>query len=152
VAHPYLNVADGQLAAASATLFTAPVEGAIVQVTLSNTGASQQIILLTILRAGSTARRVRRIVLEKDESDYIVGLPMSPADVLAGYTTSALAVDYLVGISLGPFSITTRDADGFPKSSAALSVTLPDDASLSAGEVQMSGQLGEIIDLLMKIS
>lgn len=152
MAHPYLNVADGQLGATSATLFTAPAEGAVVQITLSNTAASQQTIVLTVLRAGSTARRVRRIVLEYNESDYIVGLPMSPADVLAGYATSAEAVDYLVGLSVGPFSLTTRDADGFPKSSSALEVTLPDDAEFSAGELKITGLLEEIRDLLLKIA
>ncbi len=148
---PYFNVADGQLTGTSATLFTAPDSGAVVQVVLSNTGASQQTVVLTVLRTGSTARRVRRIVLEKDESDYIVGLPLSPADILAGYATSAEAVDYVVAIGAGPFSITTRDADGFPKSSAALEVTLPDDGNLSAGEVKIIGLLEEIRDIGLQV-
>ena len=152
MAREYLNLADGQLAATSTTILTAGSEGAFVQITLSNTSASDQICLLTVLRTGSTARRIRRIVLEKDEADYITGLALSAGDVLAGYATTASAVDYLVGLSSGPFSMMTRDANGFPKASAALEVTLPDDIELSAGEVRIAGLLEEIRDALLKIA
>lgn len=148
----YLNVADGQLASSSTSLFTAPSEGAVVQITLTNTGATSQTILLKITRPGSTARRIVRIVLEKDESHYIVGLPLSPSDVLSGETSSAGAVDYVVGLGTGPFSMLTRDANGSPKASAALKVTLPEDNNLTPGEIEIVGLLEDIRDVLMKIA
>ena len=148
----YLNLADGQLAATSSTLLTTSHEGAVVQVTLFNTSSSQQTINLTVLRSGSTARQVVRAVLERYESLYVIGLPLSAADVLAGYSTTAEAVDYLVGASNGPFSIVMRDASGFPKSSAELEVTLPSDHTLSGGEVRIVGLLEEIRDALLSIA
>ena len=148
----YLNLADGQLESSSATLLTAPGEGAMVHASFTNTGSSKQTIILTVLRSGSTARRIARVTLEKDESHYIDGLPLSPSDVLAGYATYADAVDYVIAQGTGPFSMMTRDADGFPKSSGALEVTLPDDGNMTGGDVKISGLLEEIRDVLLKIA
>ena len=148
----YRTLSDGQLAATSTTILTAPGGGSVVGVSLNNVAYSQQIVLLHVTRPGGTARRIMRIVLEKNESHYVVGLPLSPSDTLSGESTSAEAIDYVVALSSGPFSMFTRDASGFPKNSSALEVSLPDDGNLTGGDVKVIGVLEEIRDVLLKIA
>ena len=148
--HPYSNVADGQLAATSTTMYTAGVEGGPVNVILSNTGAKKTIIL-TILRPGSSAaRRVRRIVLVKNESDIVTGLPMSPADILAGYDGAGGSTDYTVSLSNSPLSIQTRDASGFPKASAEVTLTVDEKPALTIGEMKILKVLEDTYNLFVE--
>ena len=148
--HPYANVADGQLAATSTTMYTAGVEGGPVNILLSNVGYSEKTVILTVLRNGSTARRVRRIVLLQNEADHIVGLPMSPGDVLAGYDGSGGSIDYTISLSQSPFSVETRDESGFPKQSASVTLTTTEKGA-TVGELVIAGLLEQIRDVLYEM-
>lgn len=133
-----LTLADGQLAAASATLLGADSKGEdrTVNVMLANThSSSAETVILTVLRPDSTARRVARVVLSANETCLVANLPLSAADILAGYATDATTVDYTVtrGGS-GPLSVTCLDANGAVRSgSGGLSgaVTLSSDLTLT---------------------
>ena len=144
----YRSLADGQLAATSTTILTAPGGGAVVSLSLNNVSLRQQKCLLHVTRPGGTARRIARIVLEKDESHYLTGLSLSPGDVLSGQADVGSAVDYLVTLDSG-FTMFTRDASGFPKASSALQVTLPGDEKLTAGDLTIAGLLEEIRNVLL---
>ncbi len=146
-----LVLANGQLAASSGTVLGAAADERVVAITLFNTSATEQTAVLTVTHAG-TSVTVARVTLERYEALYVFGLALDPSSVLAGYSTTASAVDYLVMRGAGTFSIQKRDADGNPKSSSALEVSLPDDGNLSAGDVKIIGHLEEIRDLLVKIS
>lgn len=111
------TIADGQLAASSATLVT----GALglkghVTLMLQNTGTAQETILVTLTRANGTARRLSRIVLEENESAHLRNVPIQQGDVIAGYTTTASSVDYLIfGAPGGGLALELYDASGASK-------------------------------------
>lgn len=113
-----LTIADGQVAAAAATILngsSAPPSGR-VDVILQNTSAVTQEIVLTMQRAGGTARRVARGQLAEDEQMIVSGLSMQPDDTLLGVTTGSSAVDYLVLASnSNVLSVQTFDARGTPR-------------------------------------
>lgn len=115
-----LTLADGQLAAAAATILAGSSldggEGGKVQVLAQNVGSSAETVVLTMQRAGGTARRVARAVLAANEQLLVTGLPMQPDDTLLGTTTNATSVDYLVTASDGPLTIRTLGAAGAEKS------------------------------------
>lgn len=150
-----LALADGQLAAASATILGAASGERTVGLTLFNTSASAQAVTFAVTRVGSTARTVARIKLEKKyESAYINGLPLDPSDLLAGYATYATSVDYLIHQQLAgtPFEIIVRDENGFPKASAEIEITTTENFGLTRDGIVISGLLEEVRDLLAKIA
>lgn len=146
-----LVLASGQLAGSSGTVLGAGTDERTVAITLFNTAASEQIATLTVTHAGTTVT-LARVKLERYESLYLNGQPLDPSSVVSGYADSGSAVDYLVTRSIGPFGVQKRDADGNPKSSGALEVTLPDDGNMTGGDVKIAGLLEEIRDVLLKIS
>lgn len=143
-----LVLASGQLAGSSGTILGAATDSSerTVAITLFNTASSQQVATLTVTHAGNTVT-LARVVLERYEALYITGQPLDPSTVLAGYADSASAIDYLITRNAGMFGIQKRDADGNPKASSALEVTLPDGGSLSAGEVKIIGLLETIVEI-----
>lgn len=147
-----LLLADGQLANASATLLGAATAERVVAVTLYNTAETDETCVLTVTRSGGTARTVARAVLKGKEALYVTGLPLDPSDVLAGSASSPSTVDYLVAVSAGAFAVSARDANGVPKSSQALEVTLPADTDIDQGTLQVIGLLEEVRDILLKIA
>ena len=148
-----MMMADGQLSSSSATILGTAASDRTVGVVLYNTSSVlQQTVRLTITRSGSAARTLVRAVLEGNESLYLAGLTLDPSDLLAGLTTNAATVDYLVTTGLGPFSVTTRDKAGAPKASAALEVTLPKDLDINEGTLRVIGLLEEVRDVLLKIA
>lgn len=112
---------DGQLAAASATVLGAAAGERVVALSLFNTsGAATQTVTLTVAKGTGTARTIGRYTLDPYESAYLNGLILDPADVLAGYASSASAVDYRVTAGTGDFEVMLRDADGAPKGTTAI--------------------------------
>lgn len=69
-----LNAADGQLAASAAAIYT-PQQGdpTTVNVIIQNTGSSSETVVLTMTRAGGTARRIIRTVLLQNEQLFVLG-------------------------------------------------------------------------------
>lgn len=147
-----LNLADGQLAASSATILGPATAERTVAITCFNTAAQEQTVVFTMTRSGSSARTIARAVLEQYEALYLEGVQMDPSDLLAGYATGASAVDYVASLSTKPFSITVREATGAPKVSQVVTVTLPENLGLTAGEVEITGLLGQMVELLQKIA
>lgn len=146
-----LALADGQLAASSATVLGAGSAERNVMVTLHNTSAVTQTVVLSVSRNGGSSRTIFRGKLEQYETTYIDGISLNPADVLSGYATGASAVDYDVTTSKGSFGVFARDAEGAAKQGASLEVTLPDESGYSAAEVKIIGLLEDIRAIGLKI-
>lgn len=146
-----VTLADGQLGASAATLLSGADFDGNVQLACHNTAAAKQTVVINFQRAGGTARRIARAVLEQDESLFVTGIALQPDDTLLGYATGASAVDYMVTLSAGPFSIYTRAATGAPKAAPGLSVTLPVQG-IDEGTLVVIGLLEEVRDLLAKIA
>src|SRR3990167_9070406 len=105
------NLSDGQLASSSGTILGIGTAERVISVKLFNTsGSLTETVVLTLLRAGSTARTIARFKLAAYETAQINGIGMDPSDILAGYSSSANIVDYTVGQGSGDFAITMRDA------------------------------------------
>ena len=148
-----LLLADGQLAAASATILGAGGGERIASIVLLNTSAIEQEIVLTLAREGGTARQFASATLKENESLYITGLPVDPSTVLAGYATGGGVVDYLVMSSpLAPFSVMTKAADGAQKQNAAVEISVSEKAALTYDGVAITGLLEQVRDLLLKIA
>lgn len=108
-----LTLADGQLGTTAATLLSgadAPQSGR-VDVVLSNTGTSEETVVLTFQRSGGTARRLARLVLNANEQAHVRGVAVQPDDTLLAVTSTASAVDYLVTAS-GAATLTVDVLDG----------------------------------------
>ena len=148
-----LLLADGQLAAASATILGAGTVERLVSLVLFNTNAAEQEIVLTLTKLDGTARRLCGGTLKEDESLFITGLPLDPSTVLAGYASGSGAVDYLVMNSPpAPFAVSSRGADGTPKQNAAIDVSVSEKAALTYDGMAITGLLEEVRDLLLKIA
>lgn len=122
-----------QLAASSTTIHTAD-KGGTYSLLLANTSASSaETCVVTVARAGGTARRIARVVLAANETAHILNIPMSSGDVLAGSATDASTVDYTLSVSGGgEFRVVCLDANGALRSgTGGLSgnVTLSDDVN-----------------------
>lgn len=126
------TLADGQLAAAAATIFTGgqdanyPSEGNLVAtLSLCNTsGANTETCTITFKRQGGTARRIARVVLSPNETARISGIPMQMGDVLLGAATDATTVDYVLGVSgISSFAVEVFDANGSSKQVAGATIT-----------------------------
>lgn len=113
------SVADGQVAAAAAAIFTGTAtQYGQANISLLNTsGSTTETILVTISRQGGTARRVARAVLSPNEQLYIAGLPVANGDVVKASTTDATTVDYIVALTETdvPFEVWTADTNGATK-------------------------------------
>lgn len=147
-----LLLADGQLSSSSATVLGTATSERTVSVTLYNTTAQEQTVALTVTRSGSTARTIARGKLKQYQTMRVNGLPLDPSDVLAGSADSASVVDYLVMVGSGPFSVSMTDADGSPKASTDVDVTVSEKYGLSRDGIILSGLLEEIRDVLLKIA
>lgn len=121
-------LADGQLAAASAQILgvnsDTPGDGRYATVVFFNTSqSSAEALVLTVTRGtiGSSARRIPSPTLNAGESWVLMNLPLGPGDVLSGYTTDALTVDYTVFRSNGgQFGFAALDQYGMGKGVAVL--------------------------------
>ena len=94
------SLADGQLPDSKGTIYTVP-SGTVAAprfLSLYNTNASTQTIVIYLKRSGSSSRAIRRIVLAQYESALVFDkdddLCLSPADEIEATTTTASAVDY----------------------------------------------------------
>ena len=109
-----LTLADGQLGTTAAQILagsSAPANR--ITVVLQNVSSNEQTVTLTFSRAGGTARRLARAVLDQNEQLYLTGLPMQPDDSLLGMAGASAAVDYLIFTAgEGPLSVRTLAADG----------------------------------------
>lgn len=92
-----LTLADGQVAASAGTIHTVTStnEGR-VGMTFHNTGSNSETVVVTLSRAGGTARRIARAVLAANEALVVTGFPVQAGDVIAAATTNASAADYVV--------------------------------------------------------
>lgn len=114
-----LTFADGQLGTTAAAILagSAVPAGTRLDVNLQNTSGVSQTVVLTMQRAGGTARRVARGVLAQDEQLILTGLPIQPDDTLLGVATGGSSVDYLITASgSNTLAIVTLDANGTPRS------------------------------------
>lgn len=110
-------LANGQLAAASATILAAADDGQprSVNIALGNTsGSSTEVVIVTVTRSGGTARRVARVSLAANETAQIVNLSLGGGDTVQAYATDATTVDYDVSAAAAPgaFAIVALDASG----------------------------------------
>lgn len=147
-----LLLADGQLAASSETLLGVAANERTVAVTLFNTAAQEQSVSLTVTRGGSSARTVARAELKQYESLRVNGLPLDPSDVLSGSADGAAAVDYVVMVGSGPFSVTAHESTGAAKASGSVTVDVTEKFGLTRDGVALSGLLEEIRDVLLRIA
>lgn len=137
------NLADGQVAATAGAIYTHAGEDAVrINVTFTNVGGEAETLVLTVLRNGGTARRVRRLVLDANQECILAGFPMSKTDVLKAATSNAASVDYDVtqAPDNAPLTFTAFDANGAIKSgSAAFSgaITLTDEL-VAGGGIQLN--------------
>lgn len=119
-----LTVSDGQLGTTAATLLSGvsmPTDGRRLDIVIQNTGPNSEVVLITFQRAGGTARRLARAVLEENEQLIINSLPVQGDDTPLGRTTTASVVDFMTMISAGgPFRIEVLSANGTGKGVAAL--------------------------------
>lgn len=95
-------LADGQLGAAKATLYTCPV-GTVTYVkfwSLKNTGTNDEDIALYVKRSGGTSRSIGSAVLEGGDFARVVDkdevIVLSAGDELEGNATNASVVDYVI--------------------------------------------------------
>jgi len=123
-----LTLADGQVSTSAAEILSGGAAGA-QRVTCSfvNTNAAAQTLIVTFKRNGGTSRVIRRAVLAQYESLEIRGLPMDAGDSLLAVTTTASAVDYVIGgegLSTGPMLSAVYDASGMLKTSNSAATVL----------------------------
>lgn len=145
-------LANGQLAASAATILGAATDERTVGITLFNTNAQVQNVILSVTHGGVTVI-VARVKLEKKyESAYVTGLPLDPSSVLLGEATYGSAVDYFITRTAGAFSIQKRDEDGNPKGFADVTLSTNEKTSLTVDGIVISGLLEEVRDLLLKIA
>lgn len=154
-----LTIADGQLAATSTEILGVSTSGSErhVNVLMRNTSASTtQTVVLTVSRDGGTARSLVRAVLAPHEPLHVLNIPLDPADVLAGSTTNATTVDYLVTTSQGgAFEVRSLDANGALKQvnsgisgnqTVSGNQTITGDLTVSGGDIDAgaSGAAGTV--------
>lgn len=92
-------LAEGQLAAAKTTIYTAPsASQAIIRtVTFNHVAGGTQTIILYVKKSGSTSRVFSRAVLLTNEFAHEEDIgTLDTGDVLEAATTDASSVDYTV--------------------------------------------------------
>jgi hypothetical protein len=97
----YLNLANGQLPATAAALYTVPAgASAVVKfITLVNTNTATENVNLFFQKAGSTARRIIPVNLSVSASQSVEinqTITMGAGDAIWGNTTDASVVDYVI--------------------------------------------------------
>lgn len=99
----YKSLADGQLAAAKATLYTVPAltTAIIKQITYTNTDASDRTVNLYVKRSGSSSRRIipKNMNLAVGNTMYWGdgdSMELSAGDIIEGDASSATVVDYVI--------------------------------------------------------
>jgi hypothetical protein len=147
-----LVLANGQLAASSATILGAADAERTVAITLFNTSSQVQNITIAVTHGNVTVTVARVKLQKKYESAYITGLPLDPSSLLVGYATYAAAVDYFITRTPGAFSIQKRDEDGNPKGTAEIELQTNERSTLTIDGIVISTLLEEMRDLLLKIS
>ncbi len=115
------NIADGQLAAATAVIVPTGGPDKELTVTCYNTDTSSQSVTLTVSRAGGTARTVVSVTLGPGESLQLTGMSLGSSDTLNGYSGNASKVDYVVSATdlETPLKLNVYDNTGAIKSGAA---------------------------------
>lgn len=106
---------SGQVAAAAGQIADwTGSESFRLNLTFQNTGGSAETLVLTLARAGGTARRVLRAVLATNEQLVVTGLAVDGDDTLYAATTNAGVVDYTAAVAPddAPFSVQSFDASG----------------------------------------
>lgn len=87
------------MAAPTPTIYTTP-GGTVTYVsgiTIANTGAGQNVVLLAVTRDGANERRLIRVPLETNEELlWDEPLTLEAADIIQGEATNANEVDYTV--------------------------------------------------------
>lgn len=92
------SLADGQVAASPAALYTAAAVTYEKTLTLCNVGGATETTKVYFTRSGSTRRRIRTLIMDPDESyEITIALPMSIGDAIEAETTNATSVDYVLG-------------------------------------------------------
>lgn len=90
-------LAEGQLAAAKGTLFTATGQTIVRLIMVSHVAGGTQSVVLYLKKSASTSRVLARATLltnEFGEEDQIITLDVG--DLIEGETTDATSVDYLI--------------------------------------------------------
>jgi flavorubredoxin len=96
------SLADGQVAAAKATIYTCPAltKAYVKWLSIHNTNTTAEVVIVYVKRSGSTSRVIYRATLETNETAYAVdkdaSLVLSTGDVIEATTTTALKVDYVI--------------------------------------------------------
>ena len=103
MAFTYKSLADGQLAAAKATLYTVPASttAAIKQICYTNTDAVDRTVNLYVKRSGSSSRRIipKDMLLAAGNTMYwgdADTMELSTGDIIEGDASSATIVDYVI--------------------------------------------------------
>lgn len=95
------SLADGQLAAAKATIYTCPAStrAVIKQINVVSTTGTVQRVRIYLKRSGSVSRQLCSVDgINAGERIEVLdeALSMGAADVIEGDTTTATAVDYVI--------------------------------------------------------
>ena len=96
MAHQEGTLADGQVAAAWAAIYSPTTPVMVKIINFYNTGSSVETVDLGVTVDGSSRRQLRRYKLAPGESGTYERLELSAADTLDAQTTTATTVDYLV--------------------------------------------------------
>lgn len=92
-------IADGQVAAAKASVYVVPggKQAIIRTVSFSNVTATVQTVLLYVKRSGSTSRLFSRAVLSANEFAHEEEIgTLGPGDEIEMATTNAASVDFTI--------------------------------------------------------
>lgn len=120
------TLADGQLAAASATILGpadgTPPGGRYVNLSLFNTSqGGDETIILTQARGAGTPRVIAQVVLGPRCQRLVGSIALAAGDTLAGFATDAAIVDYIVTLgAAGRMTGVTLDATGTDAGTAVL--------------------------------
>ena len=96
------SLADGQLPAAKATIYTVPAltKTYVKWLSVHSTSGTAQEVIIYVKRSGSTSRVIYRALMADAETGYVIDkdmtLTLSTGDVIEGTTTTATVVDYLI--------------------------------------------------------
>jgi hypothetical protein len=93
------SLAQGQLAAAEATIYTVPASGktGILHLNVFNTeAATARIVYVYVQRSGGTSRLVWRATLIATGSAFLDIGPLSAGDLVRAYASAVNVVNYLL--------------------------------------------------------
>ena len=101
------SLADGTLATSKTTIYTVPADAVVWPRFLSifNTSAIEQTILIYLKRSGSSSRTLRRYVRAQFENALVFdkddNLALSPGDVIEAETTTVSVVEFVLSGDVG---------------------------------------------------